>query len=55
MGDFVLWALFALVLGVMIWSFWPRISNALRITANEGDELMADVKKIKKTIKTKLK
>ena len=55
MNDVLFWVWTAVFLAILIWAFWPKVASFLRITANEGDELMADAKKLKKAIKTKLK
>ena len=55
MNDVLFWFWTAVFLAILIWAFWPKVASFLRITANEGDELMADAKKLKKAIKTKLK
>jgi fatty acid desaturase len=55
MSDLIFWGLFAVFLAVLIWAFWPTIARFLRITANEGDELMEELEAARKKVKRKLK
>ena len=55
MSDLLFWGLFAVFLAVLIWAFWPTIARFLRITANEGDELVAEIEAARKKVKGKLK
>jgi hypothetical protein len=55
MSDLIFWGLFAVFLAVLIWAFWPTIARFLRITANEGDELMTNIEHVRKQAKRKLK
>lgn len=55
MSDLIFWGLSAVFFAVLVWAFWPTIARALRITANEGDELVADIEKARKKVKRKLK
>lgn len=55
MSDIVGWGLFAVVLGVIIWAFWPNVARLLRTTANEGDELVATLNKAKREVKKDIK
>jgi hypothetical protein len=54
MADLIGWFFVAFVLSLIVWGFWPLWSRALRITANEGDELMSKLptpKQAKKSVK----
>lgn len=55
MSDVIGWLVVAAVLSTIIWAFWPQISRALRITANEGDELVASLNKAKREVKKDIK
>ena len=55
MSDLIFWGLTAVFLAVLIWAFWPKLAGLLRITANEGDELMANIENVRKQAKRKLK
>jgi len=55
MSDLIFWGLAALFMSVMIWAWWPTIARALRITANEGDELVAGLNKAKREVKRDIK
>lgn len=55
MSDLIFWGLAAVFLSVLIWAWWPSIARALRITANEGDELVADLNKAKSKVKRDIK
>jgi hypothetical protein len=55
MSDLIFWGLTAVFLAVLIWAFWPKIAGLLRITANEGDELMTNIENVRKQAKRKLK
>lgn len=58
MSDLLYWGIVALFLAVLLWAFWPPISRVLRITANEGDELMAKLpstKQVKRAAKKLVK
>lgn len=55
MSDIIAWAMFAVVFGIVIWAFWPNISRTLRITANEGDELVASLNAAKREVKKDIK
>jgi hypothetical protein len=49
------WGLFAVFLAVLVWAFWPKFASFLRITANEGDELVAGIEKARKEVKRDIK
>lgn len=55
MSDLIFWGLAAVFLSVLIWAFWPTIARVLRITANEGDELVAGLNKAKGEVKRDIK
>jgi hypothetical protein len=55
MSDLIFWGLAAVFLSVLIWAWWPQIARLLRITANEGDELVADLNKAKTKVKRDIK
>lgn len=55
MSDIIGWLVVAVVLSAIIWAFWPQIARALRITANEGDELVASLEATRKEIKRDIK
>jgi len=55
MSDLMAWGLFAVFLAVLTWAFWPKIASFLRITANEGDELVANIDKARKEVKRDIK
>lgn len=55
MSDVIGWLVVAAVLSTIIWAFWPQIARALRITANEGDELVASLNKAKREVKKDIK
>jgi len=55
MSDLIFWGLAAVFLAVLIWAWWPSISRALRITANEGDELVAHLNNAKREVKRDIK
>ena len=55
LSDLIFWGLTAVFLAVLIWAFWPKLAGLLRITANEGDELMANIENVRKQAKRKLK
>ena len=55
MSDLIFWGLTAVFLSVLIWAFWPKLAGLLRITANEGDELMTNIENVRKQAKRKLK
>jgi hypothetical protein len=55
MSDLIFWGLTAVFLAILIWAFWPKLAGLLRITANEGDELMANIENVRKQAKRKLK
>lgn len=55
MSDLIFWGLTAVFLSVLIWAFWPPIARFLRITANEGDELVAGIEKARKEVKRDIK
>ena len=55
MSDLIFWGLAAVFLSVLIWAWWPQIARLLRITANEGDELVADLNKAKTKVKREIK
>jgi hypothetical protein len=55
MSDLIFWGLTAVFLAVLIWAFWPKLAGLLRITANEGDELMTNIENVRKQAKRKLK
>jgi hypothetical protein len=46
---------FALIVVALLWAFWPQISHAMRITANEGDDLVAGLNKAKREVKKDIK
>ena len=49
------WIMAALIAAAILWAFWPQISAFMRITANEGDDLVAGINKAKREIKKDLK
>lgn len=55
MSDLIFWGLAAVFLAVLIWAWWPQIARVLRITANEGDELVAHLNKAKREVKRDIK
>lgn len=55
MNELLFWVWVAVFLSVLTWAFWPRIAAFLRITANEGDELVADIEKARKEVKRDIK
>lgn len=55
MSDLIFWSVVAVFLAALLWSVWPTISRLLRITANEGDELVADLNKARKELKRDIK
>lgn len=55
MSELIFWGLSAVFLAVLIWAFWPTIARVLRITANEGDELVAGIEKARKEVKRDIK
>jgi hypothetical protein len=55
MSDLMAWGLFAVFLAVLTWAFWPKISRLLRITANEGDEIVAGIEAARKEVKRDIK
>lgn len=55
MSDLIFWGLAAVFLSVLIWAWWPQIARLLRITANEGDELVAGIEKARKEVKRDIK
>lgn len=55
MSDLIFWGLTAVFLSVLIWAWWPQIARLLRITANEGDELVAGIEKARKEVKRDIK
>ena len=55
MSDLIFWGLTAVFLSVLIWAFWPKLAGLLRVTANEGDELMAGIEKARKDVKRDIK
>lgn len=55
MGDLVFWGMAAIAFMALIWAWWPMISRGLRITANEGDEAVANIEKARKEIKRDIK
>lgn len=55
MSDLIFWGLAGVFLAVLIWAWWPSIARALRITANEGDELVAGIEKARKEVKRDIK
>lgn len=54
MSDLIFWGLAAVFLAVLIWAWWPTVARLLRVTANEGDELVADIEKVRKKVKRKI-
>jgi hypothetical protein len=55
MSDLIFWGLAAVFFAVLIWAWWPQIARLLRITANEGDELVAGLNKAKREVKRDIK
>lgn len=55
MSDLIFWVLTAAFLAIMIWAWWPSVARALRITANEGDELVAHLNSAKREVKRDIK
>jgi len=55
MSDLIFWGWVAVFLAIVVWAFWPKVAAFLRITANEGDELVAELEAARKKVKRKLK